>query len=115
MTGRGGPNATTANTCATARPTCSWPSSRSAVGTRWRSPSSAGVRTGRALCGTWWTGATGRRTSSSFLVMDQLNTHSPASLYEAFAPEEAKRLADRLEIHHTPKHGSWLNMAEIEL
>ena len=49
------------------------------------------------------------------LVMDQLNTHSPASLYEAFPPEEAKRLAERLEIHHTPKHGSWLNMAEIEL
>src|SRR4029079_11662162 len=49
------------------------------------------------------------------LVMDQLNTHSPASLYEAFPAEEAKRLADRLEIHHTPKHGSWLNMAEIEL
>ena len=48
------------------------------------------------------------------LVMDQLNTHSIASLYEAFAPQEAKRLADRLEIHHTPKHGSWLNMAEIE-
>src|SRR5512144_936719 len=47
-------------------------------------------------------------------VMDQLNTHSPASLYEAFPPAEAKRLADRLEIHHTPKHGSWLNMAEIE-
>jgi hypothetical protein len=46
--------------------------------------------------------------------MDQLNTHSPASLYEAFPPEEAKRLADRLEIHHTPKHGSWLNMAEVE-
>jgi hypothetical protein len=39
----------------------------------------------------------------------------PASLYEAFPPEEAKRLADRIEIHHTPKHGSWLNMAEIEL
>jgi hypothetical protein len=49
------------------------------------------------------------------LVMDQLNTHSPASLYEAFPPEEAKRLADRLEIHHTPKHGSWLNVAEVEL
>jgi hypothetical protein len=49
------------------------------------------------------------------LVMDNLNTHSPASLYEAFPPAEAKRLADRLEIHHTPKHGSWLNMAEIEL
>jgi hypothetical protein len=48
------------------------------------------------------------------LVMDQLNTHSPASLYETFPPEEAKRLADRLEVHHTPKHGSWLNMAEIE-
>ncbi len=49
------------------------------------------------------------------LVMDQLNTHSPASLYEAFAPAEAKRLVDKLEIHYTPKHGSWLNMAEIEL
>jgi hypothetical protein len=49
------------------------------------------------------------------LVMDQLNTHSPASFYEAFAPEKAQRLADRLEIHYTPKHGSWLNMAEIEL
>jgi hypothetical protein len=49
------------------------------------------------------------------LVMDQLNTHSPASLYEAFPPAEAKRLADKLEIHDTPTHGSWLNMAEIEL
>ena len=49
------------------------------------------------------------------LVMDQLNTHSPASLYEAFPPSEAKRLAAKLEIHYTPKHGSWLDMAEIEL
>lgn len=49
------------------------------------------------------------------LVMDQLNAHSPASLYEGFAPAQAKRLADKLEIHYTPKHGSWLNMAEIEL
>ena len=49
------------------------------------------------------------------LVMDQLNTHSPASLYEAFPPAEAKRLAAKLEIHSTPKHGSWLNMAELEL
>ena len=49
------------------------------------------------------------------LVMDNLNTHTPASLYEAFAPQEAKRLADKLEIHYTPKHGSWLDMAEIEL
>ena len=56
-----------------------------------------------------------RAAEKLVLVMDQLNTHSPASLYEAFPPEEAKRLADRLEIHHTPKHGSWLNMAEIEL
>lgn len=49
------------------------------------------------------------------LVMDNLNTHNIASLYEAFAPAEAKRLADKLEIHYTPKHGSWLDMAEIEL
>jgi len=49
------------------------------------------------------------------LVMDNLNTHKVASLYEAFAPAEARRIAQRLEIHHTPKHGSWLNMAEIEL
>lgn len=49
------------------------------------------------------------------LVMDNLNTHSIASLYEAFEPETARRLAKRLEIHFTPKHGSWLNIAEIEL
>jgi hypothetical protein len=49
------------------------------------------------------------------LVQDNLNTHSPASLYEAFAPQEAQRLADRFEFHYTPKHGSWLDMAEIEL
>ena len=49
------------------------------------------------------------------LVQDNLNTHSPASLYEAFEPQEAKRLADRFEFHYTPKHGSWLDMSEIEL
>ena len=49
------------------------------------------------------------------LVMDNLNTHDVASLYETFAPAEAKRLAARLDIHYTPKHGSWLNIAEIEL
>jgi hypothetical protein len=49
------------------------------------------------------------------LVMDNLNRHTPGSLYEAFAPTEAKRLADKLEIHYTPKHASWLDMAEIEL
>ena len=49
------------------------------------------------------------------LVMDNLNTHGIASLYEAFEPKEARRLAERLDIHYTPKHGSWLNIEEIEL
>ncbi len=49
------------------------------------------------------------------LVLDNLNTHTGASLYEAFPPAEARRLLSRLEFHHTPKHGSWLNMAEIEI
>ena len=49
------------------------------------------------------------------LVMDNLNTHVGSSLYEAFKPAEAKRILDKLEFHYTPKHGSWLNMAEIEL
>ena len=49
------------------------------------------------------------------LVMDNLNTHTPASLYEAFPPDEARRILGKLELHYTPKHGSWLNMAEIEL
>ncbi len=79
-------------------------------------------------------GADGRRTAKDFaacldhvanvllpgaekivLVMDNLNTHKPASLYEAFPPEKARALCERFEIHHTPKHGSWLNMAEIEI
>lgn len=86
------------------------------------------------LTGTRWTKVTERRTAFDFaefvkdladrwypnaeklvLVMDNLNTHKLASLYEAFEPTEARRLAERLEIHYTPKHGSWLNMAEIEL
>jgi hypothetical protein len=49
------------------------------------------------------------------LVMDNLNMHKISSLYEAFQPQETRRLAQRLDIHYTPKHGSWLNMAEIEL
>lgn len=49
------------------------------------------------------------------LVMDNLNTHKPASLYKKYPPEEARRIIKKLEIHYTPKHGSWLNMAEIEL
>jgi hypothetical protein len=56
-----------------------------------------------------------RAADKVVLVMDQLNTHGVASLYEAVNPDEAWRIAKRLEIHHTPKHGSWLNMAEIEL
>jgi transposase len=55
------------------------------------------------------------QADSIVLVMDNLNTHKKASLYEAFEPTEAKRIADKLEIHYTPKHGSWLNMAEIEI
>ena len=49
------------------------------------------------------------------IVQDNLNTHTPAALYEAFAPAEAKRILDRLELHYTPEHGSWLNMVEVEL
>jgi hypothetical protein len=86
------------------------------------------------LAGQRWVTATDRRTAVDWahqirdlvdvrypdaerivLVEDNLNTHTPGSLYEAFPPAEAKRLADKLELHYTPKHGSWLNMAEIEL
>lgn len=49
------------------------------------------------------------------VVLDNLNTHNPSSLYEAFTPQEARRLLRKLEFHYTPKHGSWLNMAEIEI
>jgi hypothetical protein len=64
----------------------------------------------RRLCDEWYPEATTIR-----VVLDNLNTHSPASLFTAFAPEEAWRLLRRLEFHHTPKHASWLNMAEMEL
>lgn len=53
--------------------------------------------------------------ASLCVILDNLNTHNKSSLYEAFEPMEAKRLADKLDIHYTPKHGSWLNMAELEL
>jgi len=49
------------------------------------------------------------------VVLDNLNTHSPTALYEAFKPEDARRILNKLEFHYTPKHGSWLNMAEIEI
>ena len=55
------------------------------------------------------------RADKIILMQDNLNTHSPASLYEAFAPDEARRLVERFEWHYTPKHGSWLNLAESEL
>ncbi len=56
-----------------------------------------------------------KKAKKVILVMDNLNTHNTSSLYATFPPEEARRLAKRLEIHYTPKHGSWLNIAEIEL
>jgi hypothetical protein len=64
----------------------------------------------RNMVDDWYAG-----TGKIVLVMDNLNTHRLASLYEAFEPAEARRLLEKLEIHHTPKHGSWLNIAEIEL
>ncbi len=56
-----------------------------------------------------------RAADKLVVVLDNLNVHAPSSLYEAFDPAEARRLVEKLEIHYTPKHGSWLNMAEIEL
>jgi hypothetical protein len=87
---------------------------------------------GEPLRGQRWVDVTERRTKLDWaqqirelvdvrypdaerIVLDNLNTHTPAALYDAFAPEEAKRLTDKLELHYTPKHGSWLNIAEIEL
>jgi hypothetical protein len=86
------------------------------------------------LVGQRWVSVTERRTKVDFaqqmqhlvderypdverivLVLDNLNTHNPSALYETFPPAEAKRLSEKLEIHYTPKHGSWLNIAEIEL
>jgi len=55
------------------------------------------------------------QTDQIVVVQDNLNTHTPAALYETFEPPEAKRILDRLEFHYTPKHGSWLNMVEIEI
>jgi len=55
------------------------------------------------------------RATRVVLVMDNLNTHTAASFYEAFPPKQARRMTERLEIHYTPKHGSWLNVAEIQL
>ncbi len=104
----------TTSTSAAACATCSWSASRLLAGaTSWSAPG-APASTGRTpikdLLEVHYPDA-----ERVVLVQDNLNTHTPASLYEAFPPAEAKRLADRLELHYTPKHGSWLNMAEIEL
>jgi hypothetical protein len=64
----------------------------------------------RALIDVWYPAA-----ERVVLVLDNLSTHTPAALYETFPPGEARRLVERLEIHYTPKHGSWMNMAELEL
>ena len=110
----GGLHARTMSTSVGACATCSWSPSRLPAG------ATSPVATGAP-------GSTGRTPIKDLvdvhypdaeqivLVQDNLNTHTPASLYEAFAPAEAKRLADKLELHYTPRHGSWLNMAEIEL
>ena len=68
-----------------------------------------------AKCVKWMVDELYSNAEKIVLVMDNLNTHKKASLYETFEAPEAKRIADKLEIHYTPKHGSWLNMAEIEL
>ena len=93
---------------------CSWCASRLPAGARSWSATDAPASTGHApikdLVEVHYPDA-----EQVVLVQDNLNTHTPASLDAAFAPAEAKRLADKLELHYTPKHGSWLNMAEIEL
>jgi DDE superfamily endonuclease len=91
-----------------------WPVSRWQGGDRSKSPSVAPVKTlahfFRELVDIHYP-----KAEKLVLVMDNLNTHTPSSLYQTFPPAEARRLLEKLEIHYTPVHGSWLNMAEIEL
>jgi DDE superfamily endonuclease len=94
--------------------TCSWCASRWLAGARSWSATGVPASTGRTPIKDL-VDIHDPDAEQIVLVQDNLNTHTPASLYEAFAPAEAKRLADRLELHSTPKHGSWLNMAEVEL
>ena len=110
--------ATTPNTDAMASATCSFSLNRWPVGrlAGWRHLTVTDTRTAvdwahqiKHLLDVCYPDADAVR-----LVMNNLNTHTPASLYKAFEPAEARRLAQRLEIHYTPKHGRWLNMAEIE-
>jgi hypothetical protein len=83
----------------------------------WRTVQVTGRRTAKDLAEVlrWLVEELYAEAEKVVVVMDNLNTHKLASLYEAFPPEQARRIAEKLEIHHTPKHGSWLNMAEIEL
>jgi hypothetical protein len=82
----------------------------------WRGMSVTGQRTAKdwAEFIRWLVDDVYGEAAAVVLVMDNLNTHKIGSLYEAFTPEEARRIASRLEIHYTPKHGSWLNVAEVE-
>ena len=84
---------------------------------QWRGVRVSGRRTARDWAQTirWLCDEVCPEAEKIVLVQDNLNTHTPASLYEAFAPHEAQRLKERVEWHNTPKHGSWLNMAEIEI
>ena len=84
---------------------------------QWRGVRVSGQRTARDWAQTiqWLCDEVYPRAECIVLVQDNLNTHTPASLYEAFEPGEALRLKERIEWHYTPKHGSWLNMAEIEI
>ena len=66
------------------------------------------------MCENWWRDYY-PQAKKIRLVQDNLNTHDGASLYEAFPPQEARRILDKIEFHYTPKHGSWLNMAETEI
>ncbi len=94
--------------------TCFWSASRLLAGVTSWSATGAPASTGRTASRTCWR-STPRTPSGSCWCKTTPNTHPPASLDQAFPPAEARRLADKLELHSTPKHGSWLNMAEIEL
>jgi hypothetical protein len=84
---------------------------------KWRGVRVTGQRTAQHWAQTiqWLCDEIYPQAEKIVLVQDNLNTHTPASLYEVFTPEEAMRLKERIEWHYTPKHGSWLNMAEIEI
>jgi len=102
------------STSALGSATCSWCASRWPAGATSWSATGAPASTGRTPIKDL-VDVHDPDAEQIVLVQDNLNTHTPASLYEAFDPAEARRLAGRLELHYTPKHGSWLNMAEIEL